>query len=82
MNKVEEIIYHLLYRNPKLKIAVRNIYQGCYDLLPRKNEFFASVYSYKEGFFFGFHDVDAFSSDETKVLALEEYFDGRMPEAG
>lgn len=82
MNRVEEIVYHLLYRNPKLKIAVRNLYQGCYDLLPKKKEFFAGDISFKEGYFFGFHDVDAFSSDETKVLANEEYFDGRMPKAG
>jgi len=82
MNRIEEVVYHLLYRNPKLKIAVRNLYQGCYDLLPKKKEFFAGEYSYKEGYYFGFHDVDVFSTDETKVLALEEYFDGRMPKAG
>ena len=82
MNRIEEIVYHLLYRHPKLKIAVRNLYQGCYDLLPKQKDIFAGEYTYKEGYFFGFHDVDAFSSDGTKVLANEEYFDGRMPKAG
>ena len=82
MNKVEEFVYHLVYRNPKLKLAIRNIYQGCYDMLPRQKEFFAGKYYYKDGYFLGFHDTNPFSDDETKVLANEEYFDGRMPKAG
>ena len=82
MNKIEEFVYHLVYRNPKLKLAIRNIYQGCYDMLPRQKEFFAGKYYYKDGYFLGFHDTNPFSDDETKVLANEEYFDGRMPKAG
>ncbi len=82
MNKVEEFVYHLLYKSPKLKIAVRNLYQCFCDLLPRPKEFFGGDLTFKEGYFFGFHDVDAFSQDESKVLANEEYFDGRMPKAG
>lgn len=82
MNRIEELVYHALYGHPKLKLAVRNLYQDCYDLLPPKKEFFAGQISYKEGYFFGFHDVNAFSNDETKVLANELYFDGRMPMAG
>lgn len=82
MNKVEEFVYHLVYKNPTLKLAIRNLYQGCYDLLPRKKEFFKGKVCYKEGYFLGFHDNDAFSEDGLKVLAVEEYFDGRMPKAG
>lgn len=82
MNKVEEFVYHLLYRTPKLKIAARNLYQSFCDLLPRPKEFFEGDVSFKEGYFYGFHDVNAFSRDETKVLANEEFFDKRMPKAG
>ena len=82
MNKIEEIVYHALYSHPKLKLAVRNIYQGVFDLMPRKKDFFAGEYDVKEGFFFGFHDVTPFSTYETKVLACKYSFDFRMPKAG
>ena len=82
MNKIEEFVYHLVYKNPTLKLAIRNLYQGCYDLLPRKKDFFKGEVCYKEGYFLGFHDNDAFSKDGQKVLAIKEFFDGRMPKAG
>lgn len=69
MNKLESTIYNLVRKNPALKQFVRNMYQGIFDLLPRKKEYFASPYQYREGFFFGFHDVTPFSFDETKLLA-------------
>lgn len=40
MNKLEEFIYHIVCKNPKLKIAIRNAYQGCFDLLPKKRDFY------------------------------------------
>lgn len=82
MNKIEEIVYHALYSHPKLKLAVRNMYQGVFDLMPRKKDFFMGEYCLKEGYFFGFHDVTPFSSDDTKVLACKLAFDLRMPKAG
>lgn len=82
MNKVEEIIYHLVYRNPKLKLAIRNLYQGCFDLLPKQKEKFAFSHKYKEGYYLGFHDLSNMSEDDSKCLAQELYFDGRMPVAG
>ena len=82
MNKIEEIVYHALYSHPKLKLAVRNLYQSVFDLMPRKADYFDGVHQVKEGFFFGFHDVTPFSSDETKVLACKLAFDLRMPKAG
>lgn len=82
MNKIEEIVYHALYSHPKLKLAVRNLYQGLFDLMPRKKNFFSGGYDIKEGYFFGFHDVSPFSTDETKVLACKYSFDLRMPKAG
>lgn len=82
MNKIEEIVYHALYSHPKLKLAVRNIYQGVFDLMPRKQNYFAGSYEIKEGYFFGFHDTTPFSMDETKVLVCKVPFDLRMPKAG
>lgn len=81
MNKIEEIVYHALYSHPKLKLAVRNLYQGVFDLMPRKKNYFSGDYDIKEGYFFGFHDVTPFSYDETKVLACKYSFDLRMPKA-
>lgn len=79
MNKLESTIYNLVRKNPALKQFVRNMYQGIFDLLPRKKEYFASPYQYREGFFFGFHDVTPFSFDETKLLANQNRLDLRMP---
>lgn len=82
MNKIEEIVYHALYKHPTLKLFVRNMYQGGFDLMPRKKDFMKWDYDEKEGFFFGFHDVSPFSADETKVLVQKIAFDFRMPKAG
>ncbi len=54
MNKLESTIYNLVRKNPALKQFVRNMYQGIFDLLPRKKEYFASPYQYREGFFLDF----------------------------
>ncbi|MBR2007863.1 MAG: hypothetical protein IKA01_07820 [Alistipes sp.] len=82
MNKIEELVYHLVYRNPKLKLAIRNLYQGCYDLLPKQKDFYLFKYDYKEGFYLGFHDLPVLSDDDTKCLVQKLSFDGRMPKAG
>lgn len=82
MNRLEEIVYHALYSHPKIKLAVRNVYQGIFDLMPRKKDFFGGDYDIKEGFFFGFHDVTPFSQDETKIIVGKVPFDLRMPKAG
>lgn len=82
MNKIESIVYNLVRKNPALKQTVRNIYQTAFDMLPRQKEFFAGDYQYRDGFFFGFHDVSPFSQDETKLLANQVMFDLRMPKAG
>lgn len=79
MNKLEEIVYHALYNHPTLKLFVRNMYQGVFDIMPRKANFIANDYDMKEGYFFGFHDISPISRDETKVLAQEIAFDFRMP---
>lgn len=79
MNNIETFVYNLVRKNPTLKQLVRNIYQGCFDLLPRKQNYFNSSYSLKENYFFGFHDINPFSIDETKILANHINFDLRMP---
>ncbi len=82
MNKIELYVYNFVRRNPKLKQFVRNLYQNLFDFLPRKKEFFFNKYQYKEDYFFGFHDVNPFSSDDTKLLACHNLFDLRMPYTG
>lgn len=82
MNKIETIVYGAVRKHPGIKKAVKIVYQGVFDLLPREKEFFVHAIDGKEGYFFGFHDVSQFSTDETKLLANEVPFDGRMPQKG
>ncbi len=82
MDKIESFVYHLVSAHPKLKFAIRNIYQEAFDLLPVKKNFFSAPVCCKEGCFFGFHDLSPLSEDDTKCLAQQLFFDGRMPESG
>lgn len=79
MNKIETIVYNAVRKNPALKQFVRNCYQTIFDLLPRKKEFFSGDFDFKEGYFFGFHDVSPLSMDEKRLLAMQYPFDLRMP---
>jgi hypothetical protein len=79
MNKFENMVYNIVKTTPWVKYLLRNIYQNIFDLLPRKDEYFSVPYDYKEGYFFGFHDVDPFSADCSKLLANHNDFDFRMP---
>lgn len=82
MNKIETIVYGLVRKNPALKQFIRNVYQSAFDLFPKEKEFFTGKIDYREGYFFGFHDVTPFSKDERKILANKLDFDLRMPQAG
>lgn len=82
MNRIESIIYGVVRRNPILKNAVRNIYQSFFDLLPRKKEYFRYGIEFKEGYYFGFHDLQELSADGTRLLVHKFPFDLRMPLAG
>ncbi len=82
MNAIELYVYNLVRRSPKLKQIVRNLYQSAFDILPRKKEYYCNKLQYKEGYFFGFHDVSSFSTDDTKILACHNLFDLRMPYPG
>lgn len=79
MNKIEKIVYDLVKKNPWMKFLLRNLYQTFFDLLPQKKEHFTYSYDYKENCFFGFHDLDPFSFDNTKVLSNRTSIDLRMP---
>lgn len=79
MNRIERFVYDIVKSNPKIKLFIRDIYQAVFDFLPRKKEFSIHPILSKEGFFFGFHDLQPFSGDNTKVLANKLYFDLRMP---
>ena len=69
MNKLEKGIYNLVKSTPRLKFILRNLYQGFFDLLPRKGEYFLDNIQYKQGFFFGVHDINPFSKTNDKLLS-------------
>lgn len=79
MNALEKIVYNIVCKSPKVKLFVRNMYQTLFDLFPPQKEFFKGEIQYKENYFFGFHDVNPFSCDGSKVLANASAFDLRMP---
>ena len=64
MNKVESFVYGMVRKHPFIKKSIKTIYQGFFDLLPKDKEYFFSEFDFKEGYFFGFHDV-AVSSNLT-----------------
>ena len=82
MNKIETLVYGYVRKNPFFKKMAKTLYQGFFDLLPRKSDFYKGDYTYKEGYFFGFHDISPFSIDETMILAHKLPFDLRMPQFG
>ena len=79
MNKIESYIYNLVKNNYVVKNALRNLYQGFYDLLPNYDSKFSSVPVVREDSFFGFHDCNPFSEDATKHLACRLDIPLRMP---
>jgi hypothetical protein len=80
MNQFERFVYDLVKANPKIKTAIRNVYQSIFDMLPRRKEYAVTPIEYKEGYFFGFHELQPFSKDNDKVLANKlPYSDIRMP---
>lgn len=67
MNKIESYVYKKVKNNYLLKNSLRNIYQGFFDLLPNYDSKFSSSLLVREGYYFGFHDLDPFSRDSQKV---------------
>lgn len=81
MNKIEFLIYKTVSKNQKLKRLLRNIYQGLFDILPRKKDYFISEPVFFEKSFFGFHDISPLSYSDDKLLSYRLEFDKRMPES-
>ena len=79
MNTIEKFVYNRVKNNYLLKNAVRNVYQGFYDLLPNYESRFTAAPIVKENYFFGFHDCKPFSADGTKHLAGRLNIPLRMP---
>ena len=69
MNNIEKVVYDLLKHNPKFKIFVRNLYQNLLDIIPTKQIKVFSEFKNFKNYFFGFHDLNPFSSDNSKLLA-------------
>ena len=63
MNPAERFVYDLTKRFPALKMALRDLYQGIFDLLPEKESWSVAPVTVREGAFFGFHDHCPFSPD-------------------
>lgn len=81
MNKLEKFVYDLVKSNPKLKDEIRNIYQSFFDFLPRKSDYFKGDIVIKEGYFYGFHDLDPISSNGKYILSNKLTIPLRMPKA-
>lgn len=79
MNKFEKQVYNWVKSMPWLKFFVRNLYQSIFDFLPRPKEFSKGSINYKEGFFFGFHDISPFSRQSDKLLANKLTIDMTAP---
>lgn len=79
MNKIESLVYGCVKNNYVIKTALRNLYQGFYDLLPDRESRFSRPPIVHENCFFGFHDCDPFSEDGSKVLSNRLTIPLRMP---
>ena len=79
MNKIESFVYKQVKNNYLLKNFLRNVYQGFFDLLPNYESKFLANPIVREGYYFGFHDLNPFSSDNTKHLANHLLIPLRMP---
>lgn len=79
MNKLEAFVYERVKNNYVLKDAIRNIYQGFYDLLPNYDSKFPSEPIVLEDHYFGFHDVKPFSPDNKRLLSNRLTIPLRMP---
>ena len=49
------------------------------DILPDKESSFDGELMYKEGYFFGFHDISPFSKNDNLILSNKLLIDLRMP---
>jgi hypothetical protein len=69
VNRFERAVHSRLERYPLLKQMARGLYQGVGGLVPVKDRLPEEPLVMRPGFFFGFHDLCPWSSDDTKLLA-------------
>lgn len=79
MNKLETFVYKRVKNNYIIKNAIRNLYQGFYDLMPNYDSKFCSQPIVHEKCFFGFHDLNPFNSDNSRILSNKLTIPLRMP---
>lgn len=79
MNRIERLVYNLVKHKPRLKLAVRDVYQWAFSLLPPPPSKTAYPLTAREGFFFGFHDHTPFSADGSMLLGCRYVIPLRMP---
>lgn len=79
MNKIELFVYNIVKENPSIKFLLRNVYQGIFDLFPRRQEYIKYRYSIRENCFFGFHDVSSINKTNDKCLVNDLTIDFMMP---
>lgn len=79
MNKLEKVVYDIVKSNPRIKFFLRNVYQSVLDIMPIPPNYFNGSISIKENYFYGFHDLNPFSSSNDKVLANASSLNFKMP---
>lgn len=82
MNRIESFVYHIVKNNHYLKNVVRNLYQGCFDLLPNYDSIFSDKVLIRENCFFGFHDLNPFDVSGKMHLCNRLQIPLRMPTKG
>jgi len=70
MRAFERVINRHLGRSPHLKNAAKNLYQRTLSLVPRSDDRARVSMNVHQGYFFGFHDLTPWSSDDARLLAL------------
>src|SRR2546429_615649 len=79
MNRIEQMVYNALKRNPNAKLRVRNVYQRVLDTIPVATLVASYPITVREGFYFGFHDKCPWSADNSMLLANRFDIPLRMP---
>jgi hypothetical protein len=83
MNKIESVIYNFIKYNPRLKNAVRDVYQALFYLIPVPREKSGYPVTVREGYFFGFHDKNPWSYDNKYLLAHNYHrLQNKVPKVG
>lgn len=69
MNRLERAVNLQLEAHPRLKNVLKNIYQFAGGVIPARDQLPGGLITVRRGFFYGFHDLSPWSSDNSKLLA-------------